>query len=226
MACRPTRLPWTEVVDELTARGIQAQRVAGPDQFATAVQAATSAGAAQESGDVVVALLRTHSAHGPMRCRPWSSPALPTARRLLVTPDGVPAQTADALHDLVGLEDTVQLLGGPGAVPDEVAAELADSGWLVNRIAGRSSLRDPTETATTVFRRPDADQRPLVIASGPNFPDGLSAAALAARTGGVLLMVPPSDLAQAPSTGRGCARTGCASTACSSSAARLRSATR
>lgn len=83
-----------------------------------------------------------------------------------------------------------------------------------------------TETATTVLRRPGADQRPLVIASGANFPDGLSAAALAARTGGVLLMVPLGDLAQAPSTGRGRAPTGRALTACSSSAARLRSATR
>ena len=192
------------VAEDLRSRDVEVVRLAGAGRFETAAAAAREAGPATSSGDVVLAL---GSAPEPSRAWPdaLSGGAFAATEDrpplLLVTGDALPAATADALGDLTGPNGTVHLLGGTGVVTPAVEDAVRALGHNVNRVAGPSRFATSTETATTVLRRFSAEPRPLVVASGANFPDGLSAGALAAHLNGVLLLVPPGRLGDAPVLG-------------------------
>lgn len=103
---------------------------------------------------------------------------------VLVAGDGVPEATARAIAELD--PDTVTVVGGPVAIPDEVAEALAE-GRELRRIAGgtrfatASLLRDEAVSA-------GADARTVLVATGRAFPDALGAGAALAATGGVLVL--------------------------------------
>lgn len=188
------------VEQQLADAGYGVARVAGPDRFATAAAAARAAGAAQ-SGDVVVAL---GGATDPARAWPDALSAgafAATADRpplLLVAPDQVPATTEAALAELAGPDGLVSLIGGEGAIAPAVEERLGALGLETQRLAGPSRFTTSLAAAQAALRRMGPDPRPLVVASGANFPDGLSAAALAAHLDGVLALVPPTDLGGVP----------------------------
>jgi putative cell wall-binding protein len=188
------------VQQALTAAGYAVERIAGADRYHTAAAVAAEAGAAA-SGDVVLAL----GAHAdPARAWPdaLSAGALASTQDrpplLLTAGDALPASTREALAALSGGSDRrVLLMGGPAAISTSVESELAELGHTVVRLAGTNRFQTSARAADATLRRMSNEPRPLVLASGANFPDGLAAAALAARVDGVVVLVPPGDLAHA-----------------------------
>lgn len=104
---------------------------------------------------------------------------------LLVRHDVIPATVADALYQLSPSQ--VIVLGGPNSVSDAVMQGLSTWGGRVTRIAGA----DRYETSALISRStyaPGVDT--AFIASGVVFPDALSGAPVAGRSGGPVLLVP------------------------------------
>lgn len=105
---------------------------------------------------------------------------------LLTDPEDLSPETVIALHDMA--PDTIVVLGGPSAVSAEVEEELGDFA-AVSRVAGA----DRYETAQLIAAQVGAT--PVVyLASGLDFPDALSGAALAAAQGSVVLLSDPQQL--------------------------------
>lgn len=174
------------------------ERIAGDDRFATAVALAERVGLAGAGRGAV-----TLGAHGdPGRAWPDALSAgtyaalTPTRPLLLVTPDGVPDATTAAAGQLAD-GARLSLLGGPAAIPDSVAASLAAVGPGIDRIFGDTRYATSVAAVTDALAHLDATPRPLVVASGANYPDGLAGAAVAAQLDGVLLLLAPSSLADA-----------------------------
>lgn len=182
-----------DVADQLRDAGVQVTRVEGPDRFATAAAVARIVGA--PSGRAVVAL-GDHAV--PSRAWPdalsaGSYAAGPIRMPVLLTrSDQVPAATLEALRDLgVG---NVDLLGGPVAISDEVAAQLERAGVRVTRVAGDTRYGTSVAVAERVLRTLPAGTVPLVFATGEAFPDGLAGGGLAARTGAPIVLVRPDGV--------------------------------
>jgi len=97
---------------------------------------------------------------------------------------------------------TVYLLGGTTAVSGEVetAIKAVNAKYAVTRISGADRYETATKIAAQVAVDDPVAGAPLYVASGRDYPDGLAVAALAARTGGVVLLtdgptMPASTLA-------------------------------
>lgn len=111
---------------------------------------------------------------------------------LLVTPTGIPAATAERLDRLD--PQRIVVLGGNGAVSPSVANQLQQytpSGVL--RYWGADRYATAVDISLRSF--PDGASR-VFIATGRNFPDGLTGGAAAAHAGGPLLLVPGTSLPQ------------------------------
>ncbi len=174
---------------------VEVRRLAGPDRYATAAVLALEAGPGS-SGDVVLA---AGSAASPDRAWPdaLSAGALTAAPGavpvLLTTPDALAPAARDALPRLLGDDGAVRVVGGPSAVSAAVEEQVRGSGAVVERLSGRDRYLTSLESAAAALREHDAAPRPLVLATGTAFADGLAAGALAARLDAVLLLVPPGD---------------------------------
>ena len=187
------------VDSELDRLGMTVTRVAGSNRYATAASAASRVGAS--SGEVTLAL-GTHEvssrawpdavAAGALAATPQRLPTL------LTRPGKLPADTADALRSLD--VDTVWILGDITAVSADVQRTVESMGITVRRLAGKTRYGTSAAAAAEARRRHNVSRSPLVIASGANFPDALAGAAVAARRGAPLLLVPPCGLEQAPDT--------------------------
>ncbi|MEN3272814.1 MAG: hypothetical protein V7636_1575, partial [Actinomycetota bacterium] len=98
---------------------------------------------------------------------------------LLVTRDSIPATTRTELSRMKATD--VVVLGGPGAVSDDVVKQLG-----ARRIAGANRYATAAAISADTF----TPAVPVVyIASGEAFPDALSGAAAAAAQGGPVLLV-------------------------------------
>jgi hypothetical protein len=111
---------------------------------------------------------------------------------LLTAGPDLPAPTDVALRAL-SVADAV-VVGGTAAVPAVTEAAVRRAVPRTARVAGAN--RYATAVALTTAAAPSA----VWLASGANRPDALVAAPAAARTGGVLLLSDPGDLAHAPAT--------------------------
>lgn len=121
------------VASALRDRGLEVERVAGANRFATAAAIATRLGRAP------TAFVAEGGSADPARGFPDPLSAAPYAAAtgrpvLLATADGLPAETAAALEQL-GTTETV-VVGGPAAVGEDVVAELAERGHGPRRLAG------------------------------------------------------------------------------------------
>ena len=85
---------------------------------------------------------------------------------------------------------TVYLLGGTTAVSGDVetAVKAVNAKYAVTRISGADRYETATKIAAQVAVDDPVAGAPLYVASGRDYPDGLAVAALAARTGGVVLL--------------------------------------
>ena len=175
-----------EVADELAAAGLDVERIAGPTRFETAAAVAT---AAHDEADQVAITLGVNSggrAGWPDAAAAASLAAtdaqIPT---LLSTYDEVPDVTLDALDDL-GAEE-VYLIGGGAVLAGDVADQLADAGYEVERLAGANRAETSTAVAEWVLDTYDGERNAVVV-DGSVQPDAFTAGGLAARSGGVVLL--------------------------------------
>lgn len=169
---------------ESTSGRPETVRLSGGDRYATAAaiarQGRSSPVAAVASGERFPDAL----AAGALAATPRRIPTL------LTPGDRLHEATYDALRDLD--VETVYVIGGEVAVGRHVDEVLRDAGFEVRRLAGP----DRYATSATVAERARAaladGLRGVVFATGSAFPDALTAAALAARTGGLVTLVPPA----------------------------------
>ncbi len=160
--------------------GLEVERIAGPDRYATAAAAARRAGA--PGGEASIALgtdFPDAVAASALAATPQRAPIL------LTEPDGLPEPTVGALDDL-GIE-RVEVVGG--AASDAVVAELEALGLEVTPRVGADRYATSVSVAEEALVRLE-EPTPLVLASGEGFPDALAAGALSARVGGTLVLTP------------------------------------
>jgi putative cell wall-binding protein len=172
------------VADEVRALPHQpvVRRIAGPDRWRTAAAAAAEAEA--PAGEALIV-------SGENYPDAVSAAALTaTAARppvLLTQHDRLPDATREALLAL--RVERVTVIGGTAAVGQAVVQELEGMGMGVTRLAGDSRFTTSVAVAEEAMRRFPAAVR-VVFATGQDFPDALSAGALATRVGGPVVIVP------------------------------------
>lgn len=163
-------------------------RIAGPDRFATAADAATAA--YPEGADTVVIA----AGHAFPDALAGSALAGSVDGPILLIDDRnerVPGPTLAALNAL----DPARLvvLGGPAAVPSGVFDELARAGgWETERIAGTDRYRTAAAIAEQV-----GPSHTVVVVSGEGFADALAVGPLAAATGLPVLLTAGEQLPSA-----------------------------
>ncbi len=178
-----------EVLAELSEMGLEVERIAGPERYATARAAVMAAGAGG-SGEVALASGTGYADAVSAGALTASPERIPT---LLTDPGELPQATRVALADLGARR--VLVLGGPAAVSEQVVSELRDLGLEVERLAGRDRFGTSAAVATAALQRFEQTPRPVVVATGWAFPDALTAGALAAHLGAPLQLVDGGDLA-------------------------------
>ena len=187
----------SEVVADLTAQGIRTQRISGPNRFATAALVADAIGSPSRRAFVVQGSDPDPTRGWPdaLAVAPW---AAATAVPLLLTArDALPPETADALARRRVTAATV--VGGQGAVSEEVVADLRARGHDPRRIAG------PDRYATAVAVREaslaaGAESLRLWLGTGRDWPDALTAGAAVAARGETFALVDGRDLAGSAAT--------------------------
>lgn len=182
------------VEDAVRAQGVDTVRVQGAERYATAREAALAAGAS-DSGEVVLAL-GTGFADGVAA---GALSAVPGHRPTLLTDAGeLPQATEQALAELGTAR--VLVIGGEAAISAGVEERLRGLGYEVERLAGASRFDTSAAVTRAALARFGDGERPVVLATGGDFPDALAAGALAARVEGPLQLVPADDLDGAPGT--------------------------
>lgn len=153
-------------------------RVAGESRFETAQEAARRAGRS-EQGDVAVAT-------------GFDFPDAVAAGALAAGEAPVPIllATGSELPIPLGADERVLLIGGPGALSEELEAAAGEQAGEVERLAGPERFATSQAVADLALQSRLTGTVPLVVATGESFPDALSAGAVAARAGGPLLLVP------------------------------------
>jgi beta-N-acetylhexosaminidase len=180
------------VADQLSAYG-EVSRRAGVDRFATAAAAAERVvqnGPVARADQTRTALVATGQSFPDALAGGPIAGADPPRPLLLATSDSLPGATRAALDELGIGHATV--LGGRGAVSEQVTAELRAESVTVDRVAGATRL----ETAVAVNRRlrpESATGREAVLARGDEAADALAVAPYAARRGAPLLLAAAPD---------------------------------
>jgi putative cell wall-binding protein len=169
------------VEQAVAALGFEAQRLTGPDRFATA---ASLADHAPDPDTVFIA-----SGRGFADALAAAVPAGAGGHPILLTePGGLPPGVAEVLQRLAPAQAYV--VGGPGAVSDAVVAAVADLAGSVERLHGPD--RYATAEAVAAAFYPEAGT--VAVASGDAFPDALTGGPYAAALGAPLLPLPGGGL--------------------------------
>lgn len=163
--------------------GAEVVRISGPDRWATASALAQTRFAAEDVDTVYVASgleFADSLAAGPLA-------GLGDDPIVLTKPGAVPSATVAALEALE--PDHIVVLGGPGAISNDVVTELSGYADTIERVNGD----DRYATAAAVAERvPPSDS--TFVASGQAFPDALSGAALAGLHESPLLLTQQDHL--------------------------------
>jgi len=157
-------------------------RLDGPDRVATAVRTSQALFPRTGSAAAVVVSTATRFADALAGARLASARSAP----LLLVPAGVvPADVAAEVQRVLAPGGTIYLLGGPTAVTPAAEQLLAalPGDHPVQRLAGTDRFTTATAVADAV-----GTTGPYYLADGRDFPDGLAVSALAARTGGLVLL--------------------------------------
>lgn len=153
-------------------------RLAGADRYATS---AAISQAAFPAGNSLVVVASGEGYADALAGAPAA--AYNNAPVLLVRPDSVPASIASELERLD--PETIIVLGGTSTVSTEAATALGQWGQ-VERIAGANRWQTSAMIANELFPRTVGA---VVIASGDQFPDALSASAATGSLRAPLLLV-------------------------------------
>ncbi len=164
--------------------GAKERRLSGPDRFATAT---TIARTYVPSADTVF-LATGRGFADALSGTPAAAAA--GAPILLTQPDELPDPTRQLLVDLA--PSRVVVLGGRGAVSDEVAAEVESvTGATVDRLSGSDRYATSVRITQAAFQ---PGVHTVLVATGTGFADALAGGAVAADRGWPLLLVPPDEL--------------------------------
>lgn len=178
----------TSTTSTTAPAGAAIVRVAGPTRYDTAVALSGATwrdhgaqSAVVVRGDTFVDALSATplavSRHGPLLLTDASALSASTAAELdRVLPPGAP----------------VYLVGGEAALSPAVAKAIADRGYEVRRISGPDRFGTAVNVAHAL-----GDPNRVVETTGLDFPDALSAGALAAHQGGAVLLTNGSQPANA-----------------------------
>lgn len=161
-------------------------RLAGPDRYATAANLS----AASFATDVPVVYLASGETF-PDALAGGAVAGRDGGPILLLSRDAIPSATAAELTRLA--PGRLVLLGGTGVISDSVARDLEGytSGTLT-RIAGADRYATAASLSAASF--PADGPAKVYVATGSNYPDGLSAGPVAGRAGVPILLVPPNSL--------------------------------
>ncbi|QBI20742.1 hypothetical protein ER308_15010 [Egibacter rhizosphaerae] len=167
--------------------GVTVDRIAGQDRFDTAARVAEEVTA--RGGATGRALLAASDPAAPERGWPDALAAasyagIDATPILLTRADDVPDATREAADGR-----TVEVVGGPTVVSDDATAGLD----VARRLAGADRW-GTTVAVLDAAIAVGADPDQAWIATGRDWPDGLTAGAAAAATGGVLVLVDGGDL--------------------------------
>lgn len=189
-----------DVMEQLSALGddITVERLWGADRWETAQTVATEVGPSS-AGEVLLAL---GGHEDPARAWPdaVAAGAVQAGESdvplLLTTRTQLPDATRDALVELRAAgATTVLIVGGEVAVSEDVTDEVEALGLDVERLAGEDRFATSAAAAAAGLAR-GGDPTQLLVATAAAFPDALSAAAVAARSGAPLLLVDSCDIAR------------------------------
>ncbi len=103
---------------------------------------------------------------------------------ILLVGDSLTAKQREFLASMPKEYLRFYLIGGTGAVSDEVAYELADYGLIYGRIAGKNRY----ETSQAIAEKFRFGANFVVVATGKDFPDGLAGGPLAYAFGAPLVL--------------------------------------
>lgn len=178
-----------------------AVRLAGADRFQTA--AAVSRDRFEDGAAPAAVVARADEAADALASGPFA--AAVGGPVLLTTGEALHPVTGTELERAVAPDGVVYVVGGPGAVSEEVEQAIRGLGFTTRRMFGPSRV----ETAIAIARALGNPEGQL-ITTGFDFPDALTAGAAAARVNGVVLLTTPEQphpsldayLAERPSTQR------------------------
>ncbi len=180
----------SDVRGDLASMEVDTRRLFGENRFETAAAIAVAAASAADEVILVPAGDWPDAVSASSLSALVGGPPI-----LLVGPDHVDDATVQALRDLG--PSRVTLVGGTAVIGESVAEELGTLGYDVRRLSGRTRFETTVAVAGEALQVRGGDAA-LVVASGGGFADALSAGALAARLGGVLVLAPSGTLTDAP----------------------------
>jgi YVTN family beta-propeller protein len=154
-------------------------RLAGSDRFGTAV--AVSKAEFPTGGAGAVVLARGDDYPDALVGAPLA--AAKNAPLLLTVGASLPGATLAEIQRVLAPGGAVYLLGGTTAVPASVESQLTGLGYHVTRYSGASRFDTAVKVADAL-----GDPGTVLLATGVNFPDALSAGVAAAKVGGVVLL--------------------------------------
>ena len=172
--------PSTVVADGVT-------RMAGGDRTGTAI--AVSRTLFPGDGVATAAVLATTTTYADSIAGGRLASAIKGP--LLLTPtDHLQSDVAGEVRRTVRPGGTVYVLGQTKALSQRVRDALAelDDTYIITRVGGADRYETAARIAEVVTNRTGNTDGPIYLASGANFPDGLAVAALAGKSGGVVLL--------------------------------------
>lgn len=160
-------------------------RLSGSDRFGTAV--AVSKAEFPTGGAGAVVLARGDDYPDALVGAPLA--AANNAPLLLTTGSSLPAGIKAEIQRVLAPGKTVYILGGPNAVPASIATELSGLGYVVTRYSGANRFATAVKVADAL-----GDPNVVLLATGTNFPDALTAGVAAVESAGVVLLTNGSTL--------------------------------
>lgn len=163
-----------------SAAGFVQDRVAGDDRYETAVELSKLGFNADASADAVV-LARGDAYADALAGSPLA--AVKNAPLLLTSPTSLTPATATEIKRVLPQGGTVYLLGGTAAVAPAVDEGLKELGYVVERISGADRYLTALEVADEI-----GEFETVLLATGTDFADALSAGNVAAAKDGVVML--------------------------------------
>jgi putative cell wall-binding protein len=155
------------------------RRLAGADRIATAIEASKDQFADGKAGAVV--LSRSDAYADALAGTPLAAEL--DAPILLAPTAQLDPRTLGEIRRVLPAGGEIHLLGGSSAISPTIASQLAHEGYILFRHAGP----DRYATAVAVAKAVGTPAQVLLV-TGLDFPDGLTAGAAAAHVGGVVLL--------------------------------------
>ncbi|MBW3661454.1 MAG: cell wall-binding repeat-containing protein [Actinobacteria bacterium] len=187
-----------EVEQELQARGYRTPRLGGQTRVETAAEAAFAVGAGPGRTAIIArafddpgAIESTQGWVDSVSCGGYAAlsetPVLLTDKNR--DPQRIPEATRSMLQRL-GISE-VFICGGPAAVPQAHADDIAAMGIKVNRFAGATRIETAVDVASNLWGYRTTDGKAFIIVNGwgANFAYGLAASQLSRREAAPILLV-------------------------------------